>query len=280
MEITQENEAVVLTTNQGAANNNDDPFLSAFGLPGQPVQEVVEDNDADEPSGTGADKPAEPAKKDDGEDYVIRYKGKEETLHRTRDEVIADLQKARDYDSVRAERDELKKQAAEIGNDTLILEHIARENDMTIAEYRALMKDATSDAAMMDRLRDKYGEMSDEAAKALLDAERAKVRAAEEQKADEAAANEIKAALAEYPDMDINMLPSDVQADMADGMKLIDALHLHELREARKTIADLTAKLDAQNKKTEIRNRNPGSAYSQGDAGGVDAFLKGFTEGG
>ena len=279
MEIKQENDAVVLTTNQGAANN-DDPFLSAFGLPGQPVQEVVEDNDADEPSAEGADKPADSAKKDDGEDYVIRYKGKEETLHRTRDEVIADLQKARDYDSVRAERDELRKQAADIGNDTAILEHIARENDMTLAEYRALMKDATSDAALIKGLREKYGEMSDEAANALLEAERAKVRAAEEQKKDEAAANELKAALAEYPDMDINKLPSDVQADMGDGMSLIDALHLHELREARKTIAELKSQLDAQNKKTEIRNRTPGSAYSQGDAGGVDAFLKGFTEGG
>lgn len=271
--------ATELTTNQPEATT-DDPFLSALGISIAGQNDADGHDDADDQAASEADKPTKAAQKDDGEDYVIRYKGKEETLHRTRDEVIADLQKARDYDAVRAERDALRKSAAETGDDTRILEHIARENDMSLQQYRAYMKDATSDAAILNSIRDKYGEMSDAAAKAILEAEKAKLSAAETAKAEEAAGNEIKAALAEYPDMDINKLPSDVQADMADGMSLLEALRMHDLRECKKQIAEFKAQIDAHNKKQEIRFRNPGSAYSQGAAGGVDAFLKGFAEGG
>lgn len=232
-----------------------------------------------------ADQPApEAAPQDTGRDYAIRYKGKDETLHLTEDEVIKELQKARDYADVRKERDELKAASGKTKEYEQIFAHFARENGMEPDEYFAYCKEQTEEPALLDAIKQAHPEISDETAKELLTLQREKREREEAAKAEAAnmaaAQAEIDAVRAEYPDFDPDNLPDPVKRNIEGGMKPLDAMRLNDLIELRKKYAEQTNTLNALQKEKENRQKAPGRLNNSGSDEGISPFARGFFGGG
>ena len=273
------------TTNPESAPAETDSFMTAFNGGGMPDYDVVtnegipaDNTEADtaEEEAKEAEKPAE----DGGKDYAIKYKGKEETLHLTDEQLIKELQKARDYDTVRKERDDLKGASGNGQAALSIVEYFANQNDMTVDEYIEFCNGQMGDSSEMDRLTQEYGELPEAAAKELIAARReaAAKRAAE---ADEAKIKaDLDALKAEYPDADVGDLPEDVKAAIESGMKPLEAYRMHELRELRKSKAALDAEIAALKKEKDNHFRSAGRAESKTSGAAADPFTKGFMGGG
>lgn len=259
-----------------------DAFLQAFegdenavSVSEAPESTDVTEFTADPPAND--EQPEQP--EDDGKDYTIKYKGKEETLHLNGEQLIRELQKARDYDSVRSERDELKSGASNGQAALSVVEYFAQQNGMTTDEYIAYCNTQMSDQGEAERLTEEYGELPEAAMQEILAARREAAAKKAEAAKDAALQADIDALKAEYPDADIANLPEDVAAAIEGGMKPVEAYRLHELRELRASQAALNTEIAALKKEKDNHFRSPGRAESKSSVA-ADLFLKGFTGGG
>lgn len=277
MEFENTTSEIGMTTSESATVTGDS-FLRAFAGDGVPTYDEAAEQtatEADQPKET--DKPEAP--KDTGKDYAIKYKGKDETLHLTDDQLTAMLQKGRDYDEVRKQRDELSSKSKDFDTLNRMADYFASNNGMSREEYIEYFNASTSEDGIKSQIDKDYPDLPDEAKTELFESRKAKMAAAKEAAVNEKAAKDMAALKAEYPDANIDDLPSDVQADIANGMKPVDAMRLHELRELRKQKAELDTQIDALKKEKDNRSRSIGRVESKSDRG-VDAFVQGFMGGG
>lgn len=282
------------TTNLGNANN--DAFLDGLGDDVNVVEspeptEVDESGDFmgeetafdEDPGADEAEAEEAPAAPADYE-FPIKYRGQEQTVTRTREQLITDIQKAMDYDAVKKERDELRANAGKTQDHEKILGYLAEQNGMPIEDLVAYYAGQMSDEGQMSALREEFPDTPDAALKAILEARKAQ-RANEEAKAAEAAEaahmdelfEEVKR---EYPDFDPENLPEDVANLIEQGMTPLDAMIRHELSALRKEKAEALAKAAEEKKKNENRQRSTGGYRSVGSAGGRDPFKEGLFGGG
>ena len=260
-------------TTPEAAKVENDPFLDAYAGNANLYNEedtALTEDEADQQK-TEEDGKTEEARTN----YTIKYKGKEEVLSLTKEELIAMLQKGRNYEAVLKERDALK--GGE--NAQRILKAIAEENGMTVEEYISAYDAATSDEAEIERIRGELGEMSDEAARVILTARRAEKAKTAEAEADAALQADIAEAKEEYPDFDINALEEEVEQLIESGMKPLEAMRLHELRQLRAETARIDAELAALKHEKDNRFRSTGRADGKPGVA-ADPFLKGYMGGG
>lgn len=276
--MDNENMSAVETTNHDAQG---DAFLSAFGW-----DEENPNNDAEQ-TAEAEDKPAENAKpeeaqKDDGKDYPIRYKGKDEVLHLTDDQLTAMLQKGRDYDEVRKQRDELSTKSADFETLNRMADYLASNNGMSRKEYMKYIDSQTTENGIRARIAEEHPDLDEDVVGKLVELEVSKLTAAKEAALEEETAKDMAALYAEYPDApkDINEFPSDVQADIENGMKPVEAWRLHELRELRKTKQELDTQIAALKQEKDNHFRSTGRAESKAPSVAADPFLKGFMGGG
>lgn len=279
------------TANVEATNpdtgNTGDAFLEAMGFGNAADSTNATDfteTEADQPQAeeqTDATAEAGSEKKDDnGRDYAIRYKGKEETLHLTDDQLTAMLQKGRDYDEVRKQRDELLSKSKNLDGLERMADYFAANNGLSRDELMEYITSQTSDDGILKEIEAAYPDAPEDVKKELLESRKAKLAAQKEAEADEAAQADIAALHAEYPDADISNLPSDVQADIENGMKPVEAMRMHELRELRKTKAELDKQIESLKKEKDNRSKAPGRLKDTAGDNGLDAFMKGFMKGG
>ena len=266
-----------MTTSESATVTGDS-FLRAFAGDGVPTYDDAAEQtvtEADQPK--EADKPEAP--KDTGKDYAIKYKGKDETLHLTDDQLTAMLQKGRDYDDVRKQRDELSSKSKDFDTLSRMADYFANNNGMSRQEYIEYFNAQTSEDGIRAKIDSDYPDASEEIKNELFESRKAKMAAAKEAAAEEETAKDMAALKAEYPDANIDDLPSDVQADIVNGLKPVEAMRLHELRELRKAKAALDTEIDALKKEKDNRSRAIGRVESKSDRS-VDAFVQGFMGGG
>lgn len=267
------------TTNPATAA--EDSFLAAFGFGN--TSDSTNAHTADEPEAdqqTDDKQEEKPAPKDNGTDYPIRYKGKEETLHLTPDQLTAMLQKGRDYDEVRKQRDELSAQSKDYDTLSRMADYFASNNGMSREEYMEYFNSQTSEDGIRAKIDADYPDATDELKAELLESRMAKLAAAKETAHNEEIAADIAALHAEYPDANIDDLPSDVQADITNGLKPVEAMRLHELRELRKSKAELDTQIAALQKEKDNHFRSAGRAESKTSGAAADPFTRGFMGGG
>ena len=264
------------TTNVESATVEQDDFLSVFGGNAADTAAGQTETEADQPKET--EKPEE----DNGKDYTIRYKGKDEVLHLTDDQLTAYLQKGRDYDEVRKQRDELSTKSADFETLNRMADYFASNNGMTRKEYIDYFNSQTSEDGIRAKIDEDYPDASDELKQELFESRKAKMSAAKEAALEEETAKDMTALYAEYPDApkDINEFPSDVQADIENGMKPVEAWRLHELRELRKTKQELDTQIAALQKEKDNHYRSTGRAESKAPSVAADPFISVFTGGG
>lgn len=261
-------------TNPGTTAVETDPFLSAYAGDAQLYKD--EDAASPEPEADQQKKTEESGKPEEiKKDYTIKYKGKEEVLHLSGEELTVMLQKGYNYDAVLKERDALK--GGE--NAQRILKAIAEENGMTVEEYIEAYDTATSEEAEIERIRSEYGDMPDAAAKEILAARNAERAKNAEAKAAAALNADIEAAKEEYPNFDINALDEEVEQLIEGGMKPLEAMRLHELHQLRAEKTRLNAKVAAYEKNQDNRSRSTGRAESKPSVA-ADPFLRGYMGGG
>lgn len=266
-------------TNPASANG--DPFLQAFGFGETADSNPVGNNEAIQDDHPEDDvKPDTANTEDTGRDYTIRYKGKDETLHLTDEQLKDMLQKGRDYDEVRKQRDDLKGKSADYETLNRMADYFANNNGMTRQEYIEYFNAQTSEEGIRSQIEQDYPDASEELKAELLESRKAKMSAAKEAAIEEETAKDVAALKAEYPDADINALPADVAADIENGMKPVDAMRMHELRELRKAKAELDTQVAALKKEKDNAFRSAGRAESKAADIAADPFLKGFMGGG
>lgn len=263
-------------TNPAAAPAETDAFLTSYlgdSAPG------TEDPKPAEAADQADAQQAEETPKDTGTDYTIKYKGKEEVLHLTPEQLIAMLQKGRAYDEVKQQRDDAQKGAKDIDALNRMADYLAANNGMTRAEYLEYIGSQASEDGIRARIAEEHPDLDPDIVDKLVELELSKVTAAKEAAEDEKAAADIAALTAEYPDAKIDDLPADVQADIENGMKPVEAMRMHELRELRKTKAELDTQIAALQKEKSNAFRSPGRADTRETGGAADPFLKGYLGG-
>lgn len=266
------------TTNAAPDTTAAEAFANAFGVypadnstPAEPADEPQ----ADQPEAKAEDK-AKEQPKDDGKDYTIKYKGNEEVLHLNDDQLKAMLQKGRDYDEVRKQRDDLTAKSADLDTLNAMADYYARNNGISRKELLDMIAAQTSEDGIRAQIEADYPDISEEARTELIEARVAKLHAQKEAEHEAEAAKDIAALKAEYPDADIDNLPSEVQADIENGMKPLEAYRLHELKELRKAKAALDTEIDALKKEKDNRSHSLGRIDDNAGERGVDAFTTGF----
>lgn len=266
-------------TNPEPATVEGDSFLRAFGGDSSPVID-----EAPAPAEPEADQQkeaeAEAPKQESEHEYTVKYKGKEQTVTRTDAQLIADIQKAMDYDAVKTERDNLRNASARLEDMKAVLAHHAKENDMEFDDYLDFLKGEIGGADEIEGIRNEFGDIPEAAAKELLAARKEAAQRRAEAESDAKIQAELDALKAEYPDADINALPDDVVAAIEEGMTPLEAMRLHELRELRSNMAARDAEIAALKKEKDNHFRSTGRAESKNPDAAASPFLKGFMGGG
>lgn len=277
------------TTNLDEASRS--AFLEGYLSDQEDTEAVAVDKDDDYEEDAGEDPGTDEAEAEEAPaapsdtEYTIKYKGQEQTVTRTRDQLIADIQKAMDYDAVKKERDELRTNAGKAGDYEKVMGYLAEQNGMSVKDLVAYYAGQMSDEGQMDKLREEFPDTPDAALKAILEARKTQ-KADEEAKAAEAAeAAEMEAlfdeAKREYPDFDPENLPEKVKDLIEQGMTPLEALIRNERDELRKWKADALSEAANKEKRNENRQRSVGGYKGVGSDGkGRDPFLEGYLGGG
>jgi len=228
------------------------------------------DATADEPvTGKAGEKPAtgsaEPV-----QTFKIKHLGKEEEL--SLEEATALMQKGKDYDHIRAERDELRSLRA-------ILDAQAKRNGQSLDNYIETLDENRREAERIKTMREIENEFPDAPEEMLR--ELAGFRIEKKQRDDAAAAAERERTEGEvrikpwrefmtaFPEVDVNNLPESVIAEIQGGKSPVEAYQAH-----------LIAELRRENQVAEQRGKNKALSVgsAQGDAAEKvkDDFLEGF----
>ena len=216
---------------------------------------------ADQPKGTEAaaqgqggeaDQPAAPE--------LFTLKNRDETRQVGRDEMIALAQKGWDYDTVRAERDQLRQFRDEANPALELVKGYAQRNNMTVGEYldwcrkQELMRGGMDEQAAGQKL-----QMEKE--RAELDARQARIQAEEQQRtsaqrqaqeAAQARQRDIAQFCHIYPGVDPKTIPQEVWEAVKGGDTLTNAYTMHENKR-------LAAELAAERQNKANKANTPGS---------------------
>lgn len=237
-------------------------------------------DEANEGESTEQETKPEPEPVPESREYEVTYRGEKQTVKRTDAELVNDIQKSMDYDNVRKERDELKKNSGDIEEYRNIISMFAERNGMPFDEFFSEIRNEVSENGVIAEIEREYPGIPEAAAKELAKnklAERAKSRAAEQEKAEaERLTQDIAALKAEYPDADMDKLPDDVQKMIGRGIKPVDAMRVHEAKELRSKNAELNNKIAALEKEKDNRQRAPKRMDNHGSDEGSNPFLKGL----
>lgn len=276
------------TTNLDEASRS--AFLEGYLSDQEDTEAVAVDKDDDYGEDAGEDPGTDEAEAKDAPEapdyeFPIKYRGQEQKVTRTRDQLIADIQKAMDYDAVKKERDELRANAGKTGDYEKVMGYLAEQNGMPVEDLIAYYAGQMSDEGQMSALREEFPDTPDAALKAILEARKTQ-KADEEAKAAEAAeAAEMEAlfdeAKREYPEFDPENMPEKAKNLIEQGMTPLEALIRNERDELRKWKADALSEAANKEKRNENRQRSVGGYKSVGSDGkGRDPFLEGYLGGG
>lgn len=263
-----------------------DPFIAIFNDDGEEIDE--NGNDDSNATTTDADQQKDEeqteSKPDEATEYTIKYKGKEQTVKRTQAELIADIQKAMDYDAVKAERDSLKTASADNAGALEIVDFYADQNGMTRAEYIAFCREHAglgSEDAMLAAVKKEFDGISDAAAKEIAASRLAKQQSAKAAEEDGKLQSQLDELTAEYPDVkNVDDLPDDVKKGIAAGKSPIEAMRAHELKTLRAERESLRTEIAALRKEKDNHFRSTGRAESKTSGVAADPFITGFLGGG
>ena len=251
---------------------------------GEPDLDWSEDEDTEgtETETQGADAPKqpeqvadEPKEGDDVADYLtIRYNKAD--LKLSKKEAIELAQKGKNYDHVASEL-----QSYRDGPIGKAIKAYADAAGMSVEKYAEMMmqqQEAAAEKQALAELQEKYPDAPEELlreyTKLQIEGNKAKALTAEEARRQKEWAD----ALEEYPDISADKVPPDVHDAVANGMKPLDALRMHELNELRAKVQELTSAKETKEKQEDNRARSIGSAkgiISRGDA--EDDFLAGMA---
>ena len=217
---------------------------------------------ADQPAATETD--TDPAQQeaaapaDQPELFDIMYRGQKEQL--TREQMITMAQKGRDYDTVRAERDQLRQYRSEADPALELVKGYAQRNGMTVPEYldycrtQELMRGGMDEGAATQTLQFEKRKAELDAQQAQIDAQQAQQNSAlqKARQQQEERRRDMDAFLKAYPGVKAESIPKEVWAKVAGGDSLVNAYTMHENQR-------LQAELAAERQNKENRQRTPGS---------------------
>lgn len=243
----------------------------------QPESDEESNPDEEEDSSDdGNTEETEEEETDEASDQKFTLKHLDEVREVDRDEVVELAQKGMDYDRIRGERDNLKRNAARFEEYESFLKRIAGDQSIEDLIDSTLAKLDVADA-------EKRGEDLDEIEQfKKIRIERVKREAKnpppadDEQKTDDDAEKEklgksIQRLLKEYPDIKAVDIPNEVWQDYHNGRA--DLLECYELNQNKKLRAELkTLKQNQKNKE-----RSTGSKKSAGKKS-VDRWFEGWPD--
>lgn len=185
---------------------------------------------------------------------LFTLKNRDETRQVSRDEMIALAQKGWDYDTVRAERDQLRQYRQEADPALAVIQSYARRNGMDVPQYLDFCrKQELMRGGMTEQ--DAAVKLGMEKERAALDARQAEIQASAQRQAQEAAQarrRDIELFCRTYPGVDPKTISREVWEAVKGGDTLTNAFTKHENRR-------LTAELAAEQQNRANRLRTPGA---------------------
>lgn len=261
------------TTNPETASSGD-AFLNVFGETSAPDPSPSEGQpQADQQAKPSPEEPSKDTKSSDAQDYTIRHKGEDKVLHLTPDELKNMLQKGYDYDEVRKQRDALKQDAGELDSLRRMRAFYASNNGMTPEELSEYVDSQTTEQGIRTQIEKDNPGLGEEYIAELVEARMGKYKAAQEERAEQEMAAELAAVKAEYPETDLDHLPSKVEAYVQSGKPLLEALRLNELQTLREKAAEQDKRIAALEKEKDNAFRSPGRVESKGAETAADEFI-------
>lgn len=235
------------------------------------MEDEAQTPEADQPEGEQqpADQPtapeteADPASVTDStadqpEMFEIVYRGQREQL--TREQMIINAQKGRDYDTVRAERDALKAEQAASAGAMELVKGYAQRMGMDVPQYldwcrkQELLRGGLDEKQAEQTMQMEKRQADLDEREARLQAEQAQrdsvIQKAREEQAKRRA--DMQAFLKTYPDVKPDKISPEVWQRVAAGDSLVNAYTMSEN-------ARLQAELAAERQNRETRSRSPGS---------------------
>lgn len=235
---------------ESAADQQQDTTTNTAG--NEPAADQPKQETPPTQEGQQADPPATPE--------LFTLKNRDETRQVTRDELVAMAQKGWDYDTVRAERDQLRQYKQEADPAFEVIKGYAQRNNMTVPDYLDFCrKQELMRGGLDEKAADQTLQM--EKRKADLDAQEARINADKLQRdsllqqakaRQEAQQKDMNAFLRAYPDVKAESIPQEVWAQVAQGDSLVNAYTMHENKR-------LTAELAAERQNKANQARTPGS---------------------
>lgn len=202
---------------------------------------------AEEPVGETPEEPEAP------QEELFTLKNRDETRQVNRQELVAMAQKGWDYDTVRAERDQLRQFRSEAGPALEMVKANAQRNGMTVPDYldhcrkQDLMRGGLDEHTAAQTLQI-------EKQQAELDARRQQENSLIQRvRAQQAGRRQdMERFLQAYPAVRAESIPDQVWAQVARGVPLVSAYAMHENQQ-------LKAQLAAERQNKANRLRTPGS---------------------
>lgn len=198
--------------------------------------------------------PGEPAREEtEAPSELFTLKNRDETRQVNRDEVIAMAQKGWDYDTVRAERDQLRQFRSQAAPALEMVQANARKNGMTVPQYLDFCRKQDLMRGGLDE-RSAAQTLQMEKQKDELDARRQQENSLIQRiRAQQAGRRQdMERFLQAYPDVKAESIPKEVWAQVSRGASLVSAYAMHENRQ-------LKAQLAAERQNKANRLRTPGS---------------------
>lgn len=193
-------------------------------------------------------------------DELFTLKNRDERRQVNRRELIAMAQKGWDYDTVRAERDQLRQYRQETGPALERVKANARRSGMTVPEYldfcrkQDLMRGGLDERTAAQTLRMEKQKDDLDARQARLDAQARQgndlLRQARARQ--EARRQDMERFVQTYPEVKAESIPREVWVQVARGVPLVSAYAIHENRQ-------LKVELAAERQNRANRLRTPGT---------------------
>lgn len=209
------------------------------------------------------------------EDDFLTIRWNKADMKLTREKAVELAQKGANYDHVFQEL-----QSYRDGPIGRAMKAYADAAGMSVEQYAEMMEQQQAAAAEKEALQELQNQYPDAPEELLKEHVKLKL---EDKKAQAASAAETRRqrewadALSEYPEIKPESVPQDVHDAVANGMKPVDALRLHELTSLRAKVAELTSAQETKQKQEENRARSIGSAAGVNGGEAKDDFLAGMS---
>lgn len=231
----------------------------------EPLDEGSESPEADQPkdetnqeTSGGQKEPGSEQQADQPELFTI--KNRDETRQVTREQLVAMAQKGWDYDTVRAERDQLRQYRQDADPALELVKSYAQRNGMSVSDYLDFCRKQELIATGLTE-QDAATKLSMEKEQAELARQRAEIQAFRNQQnsvlqraqqAQQARQRDIEAFYRAYPKVDPKSIPQEVWAAVRGGDTLTNAYTMYENRR-------LQTELEAERQNKANRAKSPGS---------------------